>query len=238
MRSTFSGMERSRWSFDELAHAGREHLDADYAASYDRKAQGELLAEEDLKLLRDLGLNERSTLVDLGAGTGTVALTVARYCRRVVAVVAVLEQHPPDDSEDALRIALEAHLEGLAYAGTAAAEKTIRSVDPDHLRSDTSVENMIRTLRARKDSPEASFAGAFEKWWSGRNRGTRWAQTARDLRNDASHSFYEKGPGTGDWLMVIRDRNPIFLNVFTIEYLQELEELAALVADAEQVAGG
>jgi ubiquinone/menaquinone biosynthesis C-methylase UbiE len=79
-------MERSRWAFDELAHAGREHLDADYAAAYDRKAQGELAAEEDLKLLRDLGLNERSTLVDLGAGTGTVALTVARYCRRVVAV--------------------------------------------------------------------------------------------------------------------------------------------------------
>lgn len=79
-------MERSRWSFDELAHAGREHLDADYAASYERKAQGELLAEKDLKLLRGLGLNEGSTLVDLGAGTGTVALMVARYCRRVVAV--------------------------------------------------------------------------------------------------------------------------------------------------------
>ena len=56
---------------------------------------------------------------------------------------------------------------------------------------------MIRTLRARKDSREAYFAGAFENWWSGRNRGTRWAQAARDLRNDASHSFYEKGPVGG-----------------------------------------
>ena len=77
-------METSRWFFDELAHAGREHLDHDYAAAYDRKADTDVAAE--VVLLRDLGLNDRSTLVDLGAGTGTLALAFAPHCRRVVAV--------------------------------------------------------------------------------------------------------------------------------------------------------
>jgi ubiquinone/menaquinone biosynthesis C-methylase UbiE len=69
------------WYLDELAHAGPEHLDADYVAGYDRKAGVDAEAE-----VRGLGLSRESTLVDLGAGTGSVALAAARLCRRVVAV--------------------------------------------------------------------------------------------------------------------------------------------------------
>jgi ubiquinone/menaquinone biosynthesis C-methylase UbiE len=72
------------WLFDELAHAGDEHLDPHYVAGYDRKAQVD--PAEDLALLQDLGLDETSTLIDLGAGTGTFALAAAPLCRRVVAV--------------------------------------------------------------------------------------------------------------------------------------------------------
>ena len=57
-------MDTSDWFFDELAHAGDERLDADYAAGYDRKAGLDVAAE--ITLLRDLGLDEQSTLVDLG----------------------------------------------------------------------------------------------------------------------------------------------------------------------------
>lgn len=77
-------MDTRAWLFDELAHAGSEHLDADYAAGYDRKADLDVAGE--ITLLRDLGLDERSTLVDLGAGTGTLVIAVAPHCRRVVAV--------------------------------------------------------------------------------------------------------------------------------------------------------
>jgi ubiquinone/menaquinone biosynthesis C-methylase UbiE len=73
-----------RWYLDELAHAGPEHLDAAYVAGYDRKARVDATVE--LACLRDLGLGEASTLVDLGAGTGTMALAAAPLCRRVVAV--------------------------------------------------------------------------------------------------------------------------------------------------------
>ena len=76
--------ERPSWYPDELAHAGPEHLDAAYVAGYDCKAQTD--PAEDLALLRQMGLNEASTVVDLGAGTGVFALAVAPLCRRVVAV--------------------------------------------------------------------------------------------------------------------------------------------------------
>jgi SAM-dependent methyltransferase len=72
------------WMIDELAHAGAEHLDLDFVASYDRKQGADPI--DDLGALRDLGLGSESVLVDLGAGTGRLALAAARQCRRVVAV--------------------------------------------------------------------------------------------------------------------------------------------------------
>lgn len=72
------------WYPDELAHAGPEHLDAQYVASYDRKAGVD--PTEELDRLRRLGLDATSTLVDLGAGTGALALAAAPFCRRVIAV--------------------------------------------------------------------------------------------------------------------------------------------------------
>ncbi len=82
-------MKTYRWFPDEFAHAGDEHLDPGYVLGYDRKAGTD--PAEDVTLLRDLGLNETNTLVDLGAGTGTLALAVAPLCRRVVAVDPSLE---------------------------------------------------------------------------------------------------------------------------------------------------
>jgi SAM-dependent methyltransferase len=77
-------MHPGSWLFNELAHAGDEHLDPAYVAAYDRKAQTDPL--DDVALLRTLGLDEASTLVDFGAGTGAFALAAAPVCRRVVAV--------------------------------------------------------------------------------------------------------------------------------------------------------
>ena len=77
-------MAHPRWYLDELAHAGQEHLDSAYVAGYDRKAGADWADE--LALLHGLGLDEARTLVDLGAGTGALALAAAPLCRRVVAV--------------------------------------------------------------------------------------------------------------------------------------------------------
>jgi ubiquinone/menaquinone biosynthesis C-methylase UbiE len=72
------------WFLDELSHAGQEHLDTSYVSGYDLKAQTH--PADEVAQLRELGLDETSTMVDLGAGTGTITLAVAPLCRRVVAV--------------------------------------------------------------------------------------------------------------------------------------------------------
>ena len=76
--------QASGWLFDEFAHAGDEHLDPAYVATYDRKAATD--PTEDVALLRNLGLGPHAALVDLGAGTGTFTLAAAPFCGSVVAV--------------------------------------------------------------------------------------------------------------------------------------------------------
>jgi FkbM family methyltransferase len=70
---------------DELAHAGAEHLDAAFVAGFDRK-QGYPDPDEDLAVFREHGVGSASTVVDLGAGTGRLALAAAPHVGRVVAV--------------------------------------------------------------------------------------------------------------------------------------------------------
>ena len=72
------------WYPDEAASAGPEHLDSAYVAGYDAKAGIDL--DEELALLQAQGLGPETTLVDLGAGTGALALAAAPHCLRVVAV--------------------------------------------------------------------------------------------------------------------------------------------------------
>ena len=77
-------MKLPGWLLDEFAQAGGEHLDQTYVAGYEHKAGYD--PGPDVARLRELGLDETSTLVYLGAGTGAFALAAAPFCRRVVAV--------------------------------------------------------------------------------------------------------------------------------------------------------
>ena len=74
------------WIPDELSYAGPEHLDPAFVAGYDRKAGYDAGTrsdvEEDLAALAGVD----GTLVDLGAGTGPLALAAAQGFSRVVAV--------------------------------------------------------------------------------------------------------------------------------------------------------
>ena len=77
-------MTQPSWFPDEAHRAGEEHLDAAYVEHYDAKARFD--PESDLTVLRELGFGPKSTLVDIGAGTGTLSLAAAATCHRVIAV--------------------------------------------------------------------------------------------------------------------------------------------------------
>jgi SAM-dependent methyltransferase len=77
-------MDHPLWFLDESAHAGDEHLDPRYVAGYDRKAAMD--PTDDAATLRGFGLDGTQTLVDFGAGTGTLVLAAAPLFKRLVAV--------------------------------------------------------------------------------------------------------------------------------------------------------
>jgi hypothetical protein len=151
------------------------------------------------------------------------------------ALAGVLAQNPRDGADEPLRIVLEAHLEGLAHTGTAAAEKTIRSFDPANIPDRSSIAQMIRAALGLPGAEEQALAREFESWWTGRER-TRYAEIARDLRNDAAHDVYEKAPDGPRWRMRIGNREPISIDEFARGYADELVELERLVTRAEELA--
>jgi hypothetical protein len=140
------------------------------------------------------------------------------------ALTHVLALSPTEDADDPRRIEMEAHLEGLAYTGTAAAEKTLRTLDPAGMPNQIPVEGMIRHLRQGAASESVtSFVGRFERWWFDSGRGL--APTARDLRNDSAHRVYAKSPDGPGWRMEITGRHePILLSDFASDYLNDLQD--------------
>ncbi len=81
---TVRGKMDEPWRFDELAHAGEEHLDPDLVARYDEKAPFD--PSHEIQHLIEMGLADDDVVIDLGAGTGAFAIEVAPHCDRVVAV--------------------------------------------------------------------------------------------------------------------------------------------------------
>ena len=149
------------------------------------------------------------------------------------ALLDVLGLHPTEDNDDPRRIEMEAHLEGLAYTGTAAAEKTLRSIDPAAMRDQRPIQAMIGIVKApERSAEEREFGRMFEKWWYAEDQ---VAVVARDLRNDAAHRVYEKAPDRPFWRMEIGTR-VIGLADFAAQYGMHLETLAELVDRSEQLA--
>jgi ubiquinone/menaquinone biosynthesis C-methylase UbiE len=77
-------MQKPNWMLDELAHVGEEHFDLAHIEIYDQKSATD--PSEDVQVFQEFGIDESSTLVDFGAGTGTFSMAIAPHCGRVVAL--------------------------------------------------------------------------------------------------------------------------------------------------------
>lgn len=76
--------KRPDWMPDETAFVGRENLDSAHVARYDDKEDAEATSE--VELLRSLGLDASSLVLEFGSGTGQFAVAAAPAVEHVVAI--------------------------------------------------------------------------------------------------------------------------------------------------------
>jgi SAM-dependent methyltransferase len=183
------------WRFDELAHAGREHLDAEYVARYDRKSGTD--PSEDVAALRAYGVDASSTVVDLGAGTGTFVRAIAPYCGRVVAVDVspVMISHLADSVARAGLTNIESVRAGfLTYEHTGSAVDAVYTRNALHhlpdfwkARALLRIARMLRhngLLRLRDlvyDFEPAEADAVFAQWFDGAVEDPALGYTRHDL---------------------------------------------------------
>lgn len=84
MTSKPSRLAAPSWFIDELAHAGRENVDERHVARYDAKMNA--AADQEVRLLQEVGLTGDSRVVEFGSGTGQLTVRVAPVCGQVIAV--------------------------------------------------------------------------------------------------------------------------------------------------------
>jgi SAM-dependent methyltransferase len=202
------GMDR--WTIDELAFAGPEHLDPRFVAGYDRK-QGHPDPEEDLSALAAAGVSRASTVVDLGAGTGAFALVAARQFKSVVAVdaspamVRFLGEQAAADGLDNLHC-VEAGFLTFEWAEPVAAVFTRNALHhlPDFWKA-LALERISRMLRPGGvlrlrdiiyDFEPAEAPTVFSGWLAGASEDPRIGYTADDLSQHIKSEF-----STFRWLL-------------------------------------
>lgn len=78
-------MTKCQWYWDEYQHAGVDYADLEEVARYDeRMGRFRDIAAENRAVIEQLQLGANDLLLEIGSGTGSLAIEAARHCRSVV----------------------------------------------------------------------------------------------------------------------------------------------------------
>ncbi|MDQ3401306.1 MAG: hypothetical protein M3470_09910 [Chloroflexota bacterium] len=134
-------------------------------------------------------------------------------------------------------IALQAHFEGLLYAGVSAEEK-LASAQSRLVGTDSGPDTKLLMRRLLSQTETAELGGLLREWLGHREMGKTLADEARTLRNLATHRFYDKRGGErGEWHYSAEDRGQ-YLDGLVLEFSEAyarhvecLEPIVAAVAE-------
>ena len=154
---------------------------------------------------------------------------IAYHARELARVLGEREPH---------EIALQAHFEGVLFAGISAEEKLVlalRSLVGGDVVADTS--RLVRDLLDRQETKE--LGQRLARWLQSREEEKTLAEEARALRNAATHHFYDKRGGPrGEWHYEVEFPPGRFRSGLVLEFAEayashvgELCEIAETVAE-------
>ena len=104
------------------------------------------------------------------------------------------------EERDPFEIALQAHFEGVLYAGISAEEKLTQALGRlAGIDCGDDTKRLVMALRRREETDE--LGARIGDWVTAREDGKTLVEEARMLRNAATHGFYDKrgGPPPGEW---------------------------------------
>lgn len=81
------GVESRDWYYNELRHIGWDYDSAEEVRLYDEDFGSDTDRSDEIEeLIQALALTSTSTVLDIGAATGTLAIGLAKLCRQVYAI--------------------------------------------------------------------------------------------------------------------------------------------------------
>ena len=153
--------------------------------------------------------------------------------------VAIAEYHARElarvlDEANPYEIALQAHFEGLVYAGISAEEKLAIALGGlTAAGTDKDTKRLARRLLEREETAE--LGARIRDWLAYRDSDKTLADEARTLRNAATHRFYDKRGGErGEWHYEVEDRPGHFVDGLVLElseaYARHVARLEPIIA--------
>jgi len=80
-------MSKPNWQYDEMKHCGVDYSDPELVGVYDANHQKFRNYEKAAEgIIKELSINKKHTVIDMGSGTGAFALYAAKYCKLIHAV--------------------------------------------------------------------------------------------------------------------------------------------------------